>query len=143
MQLGPAIRSVLDVFALIGDVFRALRIKPSLASDPYWQLGARRRGVRAVFVPTCVIGFISATQTELTAAFSWVLSQGPPVLHTRLLFYYLGWKSSIRKRGHFIIRFLIFGGAILNHSFQQSSPDSLHGVIYSVFTVTLTRCDRG
>lgn len=95
----------------------------------FWQLGARRRGVRAVFVPTCVICFISATQTEFTAAFSRVLSQGPPVLHTWLLFYYLGWNSSIRKRGHFIIHsFLFFFRALLNHRFQQSSPDSLHRV---------------
>lgn len=50
------------------------------------QLAARGCGVRAVFVPTCVIWVTSATQTEFTAAFSWFLSRGPPVLRTWLLF---------------------------------------------------------
>lgn len=132
------------MFALIWGVFQALRIKPSLASGRYWQLGAHHRGVRAVFVSTCVICFISATQTEFTAPFSWVLSQGPPVLHTWLLFYYLGWNSSIRKRGHFIIcsfLFFFFKGYFEPQILAKLPRFSVQG--YSVFTVTLARCDRG
>lgn len=135
------------MFALIGDVFRALRIKPSLASDPYWQLGARRRGVRAVFVPTCVIGFISATQTELTAAFSWVLSQGPPVLHTRLLFYYLdgnkgnGWDGRVASGNVVTSLFALsyFLGGYFEPQFSAKLPGfSARGYLFSLYRDTRT-----